>query len=100
MNRIGSRASPALIALNAALLLVLGIITLAPESYAQRGQARVRGDYTMVSGRIVGGSSNVVYIIDAANQELIAVRWSNASKGLDGVGFRSLQADGQTGPGR
>jgi hypothetical protein len=95
------RSSRPLIYLNAALLLGLGIVTLAPESHAQRaGAGRVRGEYTMVSGRIMGGNTNAVYIVDAANQEFVAVRWNNASKSLDGLGYRSLQADAQAGPGR
>lgn len=89
----------ALIALNAALLLVLGVVTLAPETHAQR-VARVRGEYTMVSGRIMGANTNAVYIVDAANQEFIAVRWNNTTRALDGIGHRDLRADAQAGPGR
>ena len=89
-----------IILLNAGLLLALGTVTLAPDALAQRGSARVRGDYTMVSGRIQGGNTNAVYIVDAANQEFVAVRWNNATKALDGIGYRNLQLDGQVGPGR
>jgi hypothetical protein len=95
-----SRTFKPLIYLNAGLLLALGVITLAPETHAQRAGGRVRGEYTMVSGRIMGGNTNVVYIVDAANQEFVAVRWNNGSKSLDGLGYRNLQADAQAGPGR
>jgi hypothetical protein len=100
MNASRSAPPRALIALNAALLLVLGVVTLAPESYAQRAAHRIRGEYTMVSGRIMGGNTSAVYIVDAANQELLAVRWNPATKALEGIGYRNLRADGQFGPGR
>ena len=54
----------------------------------------------MVSGRIIGGNANAVYIVDSSNQEMIAVRWNESSKSLDGLGYRDLSADAQTQPGR
>jgi len=95
-------ASPktrALVVLNGALIAVLGAVVLAPSSLAQRG-SRARGEYTMVSGRIIGGNANAVYIVDSSNQEMIAVRWNESSKSLDGLGYRDLSADAQTQPGR
>ena len=95
-------ASPktrALVVLNGALLVVLGAVVLSPTSLAQRG-SRARGEYAMVSGRIIGGNANAVYIIDSANQEMIAVRWNESSKSLDGLGYRDISADAQTQPGR
>lgn len=89
-----------LLAANAALLLLLGAVTLAPTAGAQRAANRAPGDYTMVAGRIQGGSSNAVYIVDSANQEMIAVRWNIGAKSLDGVGYRDLSADAQMSPGR
>lgn len=85
---------------NGVLLALLGAVTLAPRADAQRGSGRARGDYTMVSGRIQGGNSNVVYVLDAANQELIGLRWNESSKALEGVGYRDLQADAQAEIGR
>jgi hypothetical protein len=91
-----------LILLNAGLLAVLGAVTLAPRSVAQgQGSAqRARGEYTLVAGRIIGGSTHAVYIIDTANQEMVAVRWNEGQKGLDGIGYRNLAADAQAQPGR
>lgn len=88
-----------LLILNGTLVAVLGAIVLSPASLAQRG-SRARGEYTMVSGRIIGGNANAVYIIDSSNQEMIAVRWNESSKSLDGLGYRDLSADAQTQPGR
>jgi len=81
-----------LIALNVTLLTLLAIVTLAPLAQGQGQPAtRVAGAYTMVGGQIVGGSPSVVYIIDANNNEMVAVRWINNR--LDGIGFRDLAAD-------
>ena len=67
---------------------------------AQRGGVRARGEYALVGGQIQGGNANAVYVIDGANQEMIALRWNESTKSLEGVGYRDLQADGQAVPGR
>jgi hypothetical protein len=80
-----------LVALNIALLGVLAVVTVA----ARAGQPTVRGrgDYTMVGGKIQGGSGNAIYILDGANQQLIAVRWNDSRKTLDGMDYRNLAQD-------
>jgi hypothetical protein len=88
-----------LIALNAGLLVVLAAVSLAPQAQAQRG-ARARGEYTMVSGRVTGGSNNAVYIVDSSNQEMIALIWNNSRKSLEGLGYRDFAADAGAAPGR
>ena len=93
------RRHPGLIALNAGLLLVLAGVTWAPEALAQKGQ-RARGEYTMVSGRLTGGSNNAAYVIDSSNQEMIALVWNNGRKGLEGIGYRDLAADSGAAPQR
>ncbi len=89
-----------LVLANAALLLVLAAVTLAPASSAQRGGGRARGEYTMVAGKITGSSAHAVYIVDSSNQDMIAVRWNETTKSLDGLGYRDLKEDGQTAVGR
>ncbi|GAB5497200.1 MAG: hypothetical protein Phyf2KO_22800 [Phycisphaerales bacterium] len=87
-----------LIALNAALLGVLGVVSIA---VAQPQDNRARGDYAMVGGEYLGGGSgNAVYILDASNQELIAVRWDTSRKVLDGIGYRDLNNDSKQRAGR
>lgn len=87
-----------LVAVNAGLLVVLGVATLAP---AQPGAQRARGDYAMVGGEFQGGGgANAVYILDASNQELIAVSWDRNRRSLNGIGYRSLDRDAQERPGR
>jgi hypothetical protein len=93
------KSTRGLIAINGGLLAVLAAVTLSPASFAQRG-GRARGEYTMVSGRMVGGNSHAIYIIDAANQEMVAAKWNDGTKTLDIISYRDLQADAATSPGR
>jgi hypothetical protein len=97
MNAAIGRRS--LIVLNVVLLLVLAAVALSPRALAQRG-SRARGEYTMVSGRIIGGNSHIVYILDGANQEVLAAKWNESSKSVDVIGYRDMQADAQSQPGR
>ncbi len=92
----------ALIALNVALLGVLGVVTLTSAAGNGQGQPgpRPRGTYTMVSGQIQGGNTDAVYIVDATNQELIVMRWNVSKKVMDGIGYRNLTVDAQARPGR
>ncbi|MEM9166446.1 MAG: hypothetical protein AAGB48_05420 [Planctomycetota bacterium] len=84
--------------INAALVVVLGVTSLVP---AQDGAGRARGDYAMVGGEFQGGGGgNAVYILDASNQELIAVSWDRTRKSLAGIGYRDLNRDSQERPGR
>ncbi len=93
------KARRGLIALNVGLLVVLGAVVLAPAAQAQRG-SRARGEYTMVSGKIVGGNSHIVYILDGANQEVLAAKWNEGAKSVDVLGYRDMQADAQAQGGR
>ena len=86
-----------MVAVNVALLGVLGVVSIAP---AQPG-GRARGDYAMVGGEYLGGGGvNAVYILDAANQELIAIKWDSTRNMLDGIGFRDLAQDAKERAGR
>ena len=51
------RSRLALLALNVALLLALGVVLWAPRATAQ---SRPRGDYLMVSGEVNGASGQVL----------------------------------------
>lgn len=98
MNRKQFRA---LIALNAALLVALAAVVLAPVADAQRG-GRARGQYTMVGGQMQGQEEEAVYIVDAANQEMIALYWDRNRRSFNALGYRSLSEDAAvpTGGGR
>lgn len=86
-----------LIFLNAALLGVLALVAIGPSVVAQGGQpdARARGEYTAVSGRVLGSTTNAVYILDSTNQEIVALRWNRNRNQFEGIGYRSLVQDAQ-----
>lgn len=90
----------ALLAANAVAIAFLA----APASSQQvvrPGDLRARGEYTMVAGRTnQGGSVDTVYIVDSANQEVVAVKWDQTKKTLGGVGYRSISADARGARGR
>lgn len=91
----------ALVALNAALLLALGVVTLAPAATAQQAQ-RPRGEYMVLGGQITGSPSSAVHVIDTSNQELVTLKWDQSRQSFEGIGYRNLRLDaqGQAGGGR
>ncbi|MBC7771981.1 MAG: hypothetical protein H7210_05765 [Pyrinomonadaceae bacterium] len=91
MNRLSPRR---LAAINATLLCALVVLCLAPiPGQAAPQPERARGNYTMVSGRVQGSNTHGLYLLDAANQELVALRWEIGRNGLVTIGYRSLTAD-------
>lgn len=106
---MNTQTSRRLIGLNVALLGVLGAVTIAGsfEAGAQpaaTGAAaaapRPRGEYTLVSGRYQGGTSNAIYVLDAANGELMALSWDRSRNEIEVIGHRKLADDSQIKPGR
>lgn len=102
-----SRMSNRLVGLNFALLLALGVLTILlnarPGGAAAQPPdtaARTRGEYTIVSGRFQGGTSNAVYVLDAANQELMALSWNRSRDEMEIIGHRKITDDAQFRPGR
>jgi hypothetical protein len=82
-----------LVALNVVLLVFFGGAVLAARTGSAQPMVRGRGDYTMVGGKIQGGSGNAIYVLDGANQQLIAVRWNDSRKTLEGLDYRDLAQD-------
>ncbi|MEM1330713.1 MAG: hypothetical protein AAGG07_09150 [Planctomycetota bacterium] len=89
-----------LLGLNAALLLVLVGLVMShrpvpamAQSQNQAQPERPRGDYLLLGGEISGGSSNAMWIVDTANQEMLAVRWDQSRRELRGLGYRDLRKD-------
>lgn len=86
-----------LVAVNVLLLGVLAYGSLAPSANAQQaGQARAGGRYGMVSGVVQNVYPGVVYIVDEANQEVVAVMWNETIRQFAGVGYRDLKSDAAT----
>lgn len=99
------RVKQRLIGLNIALLLMLGVVTIltSVDAGAQPGATaapRPRGEYTVVSGRYQGGTNNAIYVLDSANQELMALSWDKSRNELEVIGHRKLNDDAQLKPGR
>jgi hypothetical protein len=100
-------AGRGLVGLNLVLLAALAWVVVGrggPSAVAQSGGAgggglppgvvnRPRGDYVMVSGKMQGAPSHAVFVIDTANQELIAIKWDRAADQLVGIGYRNMAAD-------
>lgn len=80
----------ALLAVNAALLVLLGVVTFNRPAEAQ---IRPRGDYTIVAGGVQGAESHAIYIVDTSGQELVVLSFEPNTKSLVGIGYRSLAAD-------
>ncbi len=96
-----------LVALNAVLLAALAGVTLSPRAGAQSGltgagyeHVRVRGEYALVGGTTLGDTASTIYILDSANRELLALRWNDSLKSLEGVGYRDLVRDSSSDPDR
>ncbi len=91
-----------LIGLNIAILAVLAVVTIAGVVSSRAGAQpptgapplpRMRGEYTMVPGKIQGATTQSLYIIDASNQELLALSWDRANNRFEPIGHRSLSDD-------
>lgn len=97
-----------LVGLNIGLVVTLGVVTLVgvTRSGAQpstgaggvgggggAGSSRPRGEYTLVSGKFQGSSASAVYILDVANQELVALDWDRNKLRFEPIGYRSLKDD-------
>ncbi len=91
-----------LVGLNLVLLMVLGAVSFSPGAGAQSsdGTNRVRGDYAIVGGADIGGVSSVIYVVDTANGELIALSWNDSIHSLEGIGYRDLRVDALSDPDR
>ncbi len=90
----------ALIALNAALVGVLLLVSLPSGATAQQQGAasRGRGDYTMVAGQTQGSSEDAVWIVDAANEELMALRWDISRQNFQFIAYAPFSTRDLTQP--
>lgn len=78
------------------LFLAGGAVLLAAAGIAGAQSAesrRVGGQYTCVGGKTLGGYTNVIYVLDSANREMVGLRWNDGTKQLEGIGYRDLVED-------
>lgn len=79
---------------NAGLIAAISTAVVVGVSGAQSdGERRMGGNYTCVGGATTGGFANVIYVVDTANRELVALQWNDTVKQLEGVGYRDLMDD-------
>jgi hypothetical protein len=83
-----------LLALNGVALGLLAAITFSPAADAQFN--RVRGNYTMVSGRSQGSLPYLVYIANESSREIVAVRYNVQQNNFEGMGYADLAKDAGT----
>lgn len=67
---------------------------------AQPSPTRAVGNYVFVSGTVNGSPQEIVYVIDAVNREMVALRWGRNGSRVDILGFRDLFMDGDAAQGR
>lgn len=89
------RSHKGLIALNALLMGLLAIVTLAPGAQAQSKPKRATGQYAIVDGQIQGVAEAAIYVYDTSNQEMLALRWDRSRKALQVLGHRDVAADAE-----
>lgn len=86
------------------LNVVLGAVALAKfapsRAEAQAAKPRARGEYTMTTGKSNVGGPDVICILDAANQEMLFLRWDQSRQKLVPQGYRNLAQDAASGTGR
>ncbi len=88
---------PGLIALNAALLVALAFVTLSPEAGAQ---SRRPGDYLIVGGAVSGESTNVIYVLDTTNLEVLGLVVSENRKRVETAIWHDIKTDLEQGSSR
>jgi hypothetical protein len=91
-----SNARQRLIGVNIALLAALigsAVLAQGRTSPPPASGARTRGNYTVVSGRVQGSTGSVMYVFDAANQEIVAVRWDRNASRFETIGWRDVAGD-------
>lgn len=82
-----------LLGLNAALLLVLGVVTFAPRA---TGQFMPRGNALAVSARTGLSNEQVLWLFDPQSMELVAVGWDRAGTAMTPLGRRNVARDVET----
>ncbi|MDG2199864.1 MAG: hypothetical protein P8K80_01610 [Phycisphaerales bacterium] len=79
-----------LIVVNAVLLLVLVSSLASPYVQAQLGR---RSNFLMVAGEGERTATNIVWILESRNGELITIDWADAGQGMNAKAHRNVQRD-------
>jgi len=79
-----------LVVINALLLLVLVTSLASPYVQAQLGQ---RSNFLMVAGQGDRAATNIVWVLESRNGELITIDWADAGQGMKAKAHRNIQRD-------
>ena len=86
-----------LVLLNIVLLGALVFVTFGGDGQAHAVNASsARGQYVAVSGTIAGSKTPIIWIVDQASQEVVAVQFDAQSDQLVGFGYRNMNNDAIT----
>lgn len=86
-----SRSMRSVLAVNAVLVALLGVVTFMPSSGAQG--FRPKGQYHMVAGNAPGVPAGVVYVVDETTQQMLAISYDPNNKNISGRAYRDIAAD-------
>ncbi len=96
MNR---KSYKGLITLNVLLIVALVLVSIGPSDSNAQNANRARGQYSALSITIPGSVSDAIAIVDANNQEIVALRWDASRRSLAGIDYVSLQTPEASGGG-
>ena len=88
-----SQLGRSLLAVNMVLLSALFIFQFESPARGRAVDPRPRGSYLMVTSTMEAGNSEVLYLIDDANREMVALRWDQVSQAFIGLGYRDIDRD-------
>ena len=83
-----------LVLLNIALLGILALVSFRSANEAQAASAsNERAEYIAITGFIAGSKTPILWVVNQATQEVVAVQFDSQKDQLIGFGYRSLEAD-------
>ncbi|MFU8827824.1 MAG: hypothetical protein ACNA8P_00130 [Phycisphaerales bacterium] len=96
---MNKRSYKGLLTLNVLLVAVLVLVSIGPSDSEAQQANRARGQYSALSMAVTGSVSDAIVVIDANNQEMVALRWDASRRSLAGIDYVSLQVPTGTGGG-
>ena len=83
-----------LVLLNIALLGMLALVTFQSSNEAQAVNASdQRAEYIAITGYIAGSKTPILWIVNQATQEVVAIQFDSQKDQIIGFGYRSLNSD-------
>lgn len=82
-----------LVLLNVALVATLALVTFGNPSSAFAWGGGARGEYVAISGTISGTKTPVIWIVNQATQEVVAIQFDSQKDQLIGYGYRNMNDD-------